>query len=376
MNKKYLFSLAYVVFNFALTGCQKGINNAVLLSEKNGRCFYSCNMNESKCLPSTLLLSDIADEPKIVFFENSPESIFGFWRCVISDNYIGICTENSKFQLFDHNGTYIRSIGKVGHGPGEYITIYGSCIDEKNGFIYLADMMTRKLLKYTINGDFIGWINQRPLSKSSLRCDEEGSLEVINIPMTADDFQFLIIPPDTEPMYFPSAINVPVKDERGNFIGFNHELWSFNNTSDLSYQISCSDTLYVFNSRIGENIPLVTAKFGDYFPFYNDINKYYLISFYSEPDTNEIWWLKKDDGELGRGKLINDYLFGLEISDACFKFRDGWYCEFFESFDLITQIEEIEKRGTLNPKEQTRAKQLKEKVQNAEQGVMLIGQIK
>lgn len=371
----HLLSLVCVVLFFTLTGCQREANHALLL-EKNGRSFYCCNMDESKCSPSSLLLSDIADEPQMIFFDYSPESAFGFWRCTISDNYIGICTENRKFQLFDHNGTYIRSIGDVGHGPGEYKNIYGFCIDEKNGFIYLADMMTRKLLKYTIEGDFVGWINPRPLSKSALRCNPNGSLEIVNIPIMAKDFQFLVISPDSEPKYFPAAIEVPTKDDQGHFIGFNNELWSFNNTSELSYQISCSDTLYAFDSRIGENYPLVTAKFGDYFPFYNDINRYYLISFYSEPDMDEIWWLKKENGELSRGKLINDYLFGTEIKDACFKFRDGWYCEFFESFELISQLEEIEKKHSLSRDEQAKAKQLKEKVQKAEQGVMLIGRIK
>ena len=371
---KILFSMA-VILSAMLVACNKKSRLAEC-REINGKKFYCCMLNDPEIPISELKLSYIVERPKLILFEDSPESLFGFWRCAISDNYIGLCTPNNKFQLFDHNGKYIRSIGNTGHGPGEYINIYGACIDEKNGFVYLSDMMTRRLSKYTIDGEFVGWLNNRPFSKTVLRCNDEGTLQVVNIPFGPDDIQFMTAPLTGETKYYPAALDVPSKDDKGNFIGFNNEIWGYSNTPELSYQITSSDTLYAFDPTDGINYPLVTAKYEGKYPFYNNINDYYLIAVFDEQAPDEIYWLKKENGELARGKVINDFLFDMTVKNATFCFKDGWYYQFFESEDLVSQLKDILKEGKLTQDQQAEAKQLIEEAQNANQGVMLLGRVK
>lgn len=373
-HKNFLFCLGAALLTL-LASCD-GNRKLAEYKEVNGRGYYSCNLDDPEIPSSELKLSSIVEEPKLIIFDDSPESLFGFWRCAISDSYIGMCTPNNKFQLFDHNGKYIRSIGNIGHGPGEYINIYGACIDEKNGFVYLADMMTRRLSKYTIEGEFVGWLNNRPFSKTVLRCNEEGTLQVVNIPFGPDDVQFMIAPIDGKPKYYNAALDVPSKDDKGNFIGFNNEIWGYNNTPELSYQITSSDTLYAFDLTDSINYPLITAKAEGKYPFYNNINGYYLISIFDEQSPDEVFWLKKENGEIARGKLINDYLFGMPVKNATFCFKDGWYYQFFESCDLETQLKDILKEGKLSEEQQKEAKQIIEKARNAEQGIMLLGHVK
>lgn len=372
---KNVFIIPWLALSILFVACG-GNSKFAEYKEINGRGFYSCNLDDPEIPCSELKLSSIIEEPKLILFEDSPEAMFGFWRWTISDNYIGFCTPNNKFQLFDHNGKFVRSIGNIGHGPGEYINIYGACIDEKNGYVYLSDMMTRRLSKYKIDGEFMGYLNNRPLSKTILRCDDAGTLQVVNIPFGPDDVQFMIVPQHAEPKYFSAAIDVPYRDEKGNFNGFNNEIWGYSNTPELSYQISSSDTLYAFEPKDSINYPLVTAKYEGKYPFYNDINGYFLISVYDNQTPYDIYWLKKENGELMRGQMINDFLFGMKVKDATFWFQDGWYCQFFESFELESQVEEILKEGTLSRKEQEQARQLMDKMQEANQGVMLLGRIK
>jgi hypothetical protein len=56
--------------------------------------------------------------------------------------------------LFDQYGKFIRKIGKIGKGPGEYISIDDFTIDKNNSLVYL--LTNRKnILLYDINGKYI-----------------------------------------------------------------------------------------------------------------------------------------------------------------------------------------------------------------------------
>ena len=74
--------------------------------------------------------------------------------------------------------------------------------------------------------------------------------------------------------------------------------------------------------------------------------------------------------------MIYDYLFGMPVKNAILCFKDGWYYQFFESFDLESQLKDLLKEGKLSQPEQTKVKELIEKARNANQGMMLLGRIK
>lgn len=372
---KGLFScLVVFVLTISMAGCSG--NEGVEYVEKDGRWFYSCDLDKANAPTSNLKLSSIAEKPKVVFFDTSPESIFGFWRCTISDNYIGICPSSGRFKLFDHDGRFLRGIGDVGHGPGEYTKIYEACIDEKNGYVYLGDMGTRKILKYTIDGEFLCVVNVgRPISKCALRCREDGTLEVVNMPFGMGDYQFMVAGGMSAPTYYPAKMEVPTRDENGNFIGFNNEIWTYGNSGLMTYKLSCSDTLYAFDSSDGSNYPLVTAQCENkvYFMF-NETSKYLFIDTLVDPKV--IWRIDRSNGKLAKGEIENDYLYGMSVNNPIIKFRNGWYCDFYDSYDLESELETLEKEGNLGKEELSEIRQLKEKVQASEQGVMLLGKLK
>jgi hypothetical protein len=62
--------------------------------------------------------------------------------------------------MFDKNGKYLRQIGSLGQGPGEYIYITDFCLDTINHEIYILDSPKHMLYKYNFDsGEFISSIN-------------------------------------------------------------------------------------------------------------------------------------------------------------------------------------------------------------------------
>jgi hypothetical protein len=60
--------------------------------------------------------------------------------------------------VFDLNGKFIRKIGNIGKGPGEYIRITDFTIDTENRFIYLLDRGNR-VHKYELNGRYVNTVS-------------------------------------------------------------------------------------------------------------------------------------------------------------------------------------------------------------------------
>jgi len=67
----------------------------------------------------------------------------------ILDRYIA----KSLF-VFDRNGSFVRRIGNLGQGPGDYIQLEDFTVDQENGFIFLLDYGER-VHKYRFDGSFV-----------------------------------------------------------------------------------------------------------------------------------------------------------------------------------------------------------------------------
>ena len=133
--------------------------------------FCSCSNRQS-----TISLNEAAyvidlDENQEVFIPYS--SIFKNVQTIIletgEDCMIGNITEFQVFDgciyildesvakslfVFDMEGRFIRKIGSLGNGPGEYIKINDFTVDTENGFIFLCDYANR-VHKYQLDGTYI-----------------------------------------------------------------------------------------------------------------------------------------------------------------------------------------------------------------------------
>ncbi|GHT79045.1 hypothetical protein FACS189464_3470 [Bacteroidia bacterium] len=96
------------------------------------------------------------DVKTIILETNENCLIGGINEFQVFNNYLFILDRISakSLYIFDKSGHFVRKIGQLGKGPGEYIKVIDFTIDTKNGIIYLLDFHY-KILKYKIDGTFI-----------------------------------------------------------------------------------------------------------------------------------------------------------------------------------------------------------------------------
>ena len=101
-------------------------------------------------------LDSICDSITIIPLETSEEILIGkFHRAYLHNDLLFILHDN-KCSVFDLTGKYLRNIGKLGQGPGEYNSI--ESIFFNNEKIYINEFSGNRFFCYTLDGEFINKI--------------------------------------------------------------------------------------------------------------------------------------------------------------------------------------------------------------------------
>ena len=105
-------------------------------------------------------------------------------ECLISDikrvvdveGKVYVLTRTNEIFCFDRaTGKYIRTIGRMGEGPGEYVSARDICYDEKEKCICVVDYYKGAIHNYALDGRFLG----------DRKFDEE-TAEGVNLTVYAD----------------------------------------------------------------------------------------------------------------------------------------------------------------------------------------------
>lgn len=140
--------------------------------------FYSCS-RENKDSPdnleiyplkekmSEMKLNQLFSRFDFISLETTDEALIGhISRLIVNGDNIFIL-DNSQAKtifVFNTNGKFIRNIGKIGKGPGEYTNIEDFTIDKRTGNIVILAYPSI-VLTYNSKGDFI---KQKKLSEEAL----------------------------------------------------------------------------------------------------------------------------------------------------------------------------------------------------------------
>ena len=177
---KYYRSLTVLIgfiLMFALNSCKSG---------NDDNKFITVNFNDVD-KKNVVNLTQWVSEPEFIALDSSTDAAYTEGKyCSISDNYIGLYGASQVYKLYDRaTGKYLRNIGKVGKGSGEYTNVYSSKIDEENSIVYILSWNAKELLCYDINTGNL--IEARPLKypapKGSFSIDAHtGELTVAALP--------------------------------------------------------------------------------------------------------------------------------------------------------------------------------------------------
>ncbi|MDT3367276.1 MAG: 6-bladed beta-propeller, partial [Bacteroidota bacterium] len=121
----------------------------------NGDTVIVCDsklVKQKKNIPLDLL----GDSIEVIKMDNKNEEALiskRFVHTYFTENYIGV-TAYSYFpmKLFRKDGTFLRHIGAIGQGTGEYTVIDAIDMDEKNDRIYILPFSADYILVYDFKG--------------------------------------------------------------------------------------------------------------------------------------------------------------------------------------------------------------------------------
>lgn len=122
-------------------------------NEKAKKIIIPSDVLEEKHIKVEELFSNIDFTP----LETTNKSLIGSINKIISDsNYYFIHDKrNNKLLRFNHEGKFLNSIGTIGKGPKEIISIGDVAINRRKKFVSILDYKLRKIVKYTYSGKYM-----------------------------------------------------------------------------------------------------------------------------------------------------------------------------------------------------------------------------
>jgi hypothetical protein len=88
---------------------------------------------------------------------------------VFKDEIFILDIRQNKLVVFSKDGKFLRSIGRIGRGPGEYIRLTGFEIDHRTNELLLLDKSEGKALIYSMDGTFKKHVSFENLSLNIAR---------------------------------------------------------------------------------------------------------------------------------------------------------------------------------------------------------------
>lgn len=151
MNKIFIAVLTTTLF-FIFCNCER----RGLALDTNQVTVNLISDNRSDC--DTLFLSSMIDSVSIVRLESKENCMIGMIRDIkIYKDLIFISQyQQSSLLIFNSNGNFVRKIGNVGRGHGEYLGVASFDINPTNDQISILDNTTKKVSKYSLLGEFEG----------------------------------------------------------------------------------------------------------------------------------------------------------------------------------------------------------------------------
>ncbi len=114
----------------------------------------------------SLKASSLADSIWYIPLETTPETLISDEITYLKyrNGYIYLMDDYVKTVfVFSDRGEFIRTIGKRGEGPKEFLRCFQLAVDDSN--VYILDV-SQKIRKYTMNGE---WVKDIPLPKQASR---------------------------------------------------------------------------------------------------------------------------------------------------------------------------------------------------------------
>lgn len=219
--------LKYLLLFFLILSCKSNHN---ALYEFDPR-----TLKENK-----ITLSEIADYITYIPLDNSNPFSLIYGPKYFINNTIYLSALNSGVIAFDRKGQYLRRIGSIGRGPGEYIYYYQFTVDDKSETVYVLDSNIIKV--YSKTGNFLRSISLKEFGDMVVAVEFYNSRLFVTFALQSVDNKYDWIILDTlgnlvkkkERTIPPFKSNWPIS---GGIYKFNNGIYNWNTFNDTVFSI-------------------------------------------------------------------------------------------------------------------------------------------
>jgi hypothetical protein len=199
-------------------------------------------------------ISEISETIEYLQLETSAKSIVGrILDAKFTKDYIFIEHRGTPLlTLYDWNGKFVRHIGRVGRGPGEYLLMRSFSINEANRLIYIQTNWTGLLLVYNFEGDFL---NTYPLEITSGIISWNRNNLFVNYTEPIDGNENFLFTEINSSSYVIQTVKNPFtwkKTNQGSSSSYRDQTLFYRVENKLHFKSKYNDTIYTFdeNDRI------------------------------------------------------------------------------------------------------------------------------
>lgn len=392
MKNPILKSILIITTLAVFSQCQtRQEGSHATLVEVNGNEMINCNISE---VTDTIdfPLSDIIKKCEVIQLETNESSLFeSVYHISISDNYIAIHSRGQMpIKLFSRQGKFIRDIGTIGRGPGEYTSLYGIQLDEPANRICLTPFARAKeLIVYSLNNENLPSI---PLVYQQTKCQtyvENNIVTVLSMPFKVEDIEPIPIAYQQttdgkliQEIKTPAHLLINPKNQKGQNVGFNSELLSFHNAGAydrfvMAFGGKALDTLYHYNTDKNELVPKFVASFSDkkHGNFSYEFRSHYYTRIFGKKYKGKKVIVNKKTLKSDFFKIKNDFYGDVEIKKF-YMSNNGMFISAISPFELITEFEKALENDDLSAKELKKIKTLQKTLNENDNEILFIGEMK
>jgi len=368
--KSPCFFCILIVIIFTFSECKK--NSIAYKTNINGNEIVICPVNK---VTDTirLQLSSLIESCEVVKLQNITDALFDrAWHTEVSENYICIKSYGQlPVKLFDKKGQFLRNIGSVGRGPGEYSALNGLQFNQKGDKIFLFPFGTaRKILVYDVSGNQIKDIplvfTQR---KFKAFFSPDSIITVLSMPFENDSaicyqqtFNGKLIQKISPPSYLINQ-------------SFDGEIFTNYLTPEYDLYNTASDTLYHYNIEKNTLEPKFAKDFGDkkYISVSREIPGYYYFSFYNQETGSKKILVDKKTLDANYFNLKNDFFGNIDASPV---FSNGYFINNVAAITLKKQIEKALNMNDLSEEEKKKLAEFNNSLKQDDNNIIFYGRLK
>ena len=240
----------------------------------------SVNLNQS-----SLQFNDVFSYAEIIPLETTDSSLIVYPHKVIEHkrNLFIYDLHLTKACVFDHRGKFIRQIGRIGQGPGEYTWLQSISMDKKNDVFHLIEPIG-KYHDFTLDGKLISTRNYPNGSVYHSMHHLDNYIVLWSPPIDNESHCLIIIDPQSMEI-INTYDNGPKILQDGNFYTFNEDLFFFKYQENYVHKVTKASLSLAFQWDFGR-----------------DNLKMYDLGFTYEDDNyqteNELYWEYMKDGTI------------------------------------------------------------------------------